>query len=123
MTLLLVALGGAIGSVGRYLFSNLVYRFSPPFFPYGTSAVNAVGCLVFGVIVGLAEERFVVGPSGRAFLLIGILGGFTTFSTFAFETFELLRDGQFLTALVNVAGQVVAGVAGVWLGYQAYRVL
>ena len=94
-----------------------VQRLMPGFFPYGTFVVNVVGCLVFGVIVGLAESRFIVGPSGRAFLLIGVIGGFTTFSSFTFESFELLRTGQVLPAAVNVAGQVVLGFLALWAGF------
>ena len=69
--------------------------------------------------VGLAQERFLLRPEARTFLLIGVVGGFTTFSSFAFETFELLRDGQFLWAALNVVGQVTAGIVGLWAGYVA----
>ena len=115
--LLLVGIGGAIGSVARFILSSFVHRFAIPLFPFGTFAVNFLGCVVFGIIVGLAQERFLLRPDTRAFLLIGVLGGFTTFSTFAFETFELLRDGQFLWAGLNIAGQVTAGIVGLWAGY------
>jgi fluoride exporter len=121
--LLLIALGGALGSVCRYGLATLVQRLSSPFFPYGTFAVNVAGCLVFGIIVGAARERFVLGPPERAFLLIGILGGFTTFSTFTYETFTLLQDGQLVRAFANVAGQVVCGLAALWLGYAAVAAL
>ena len=117
VTLLLIGVGGALGSMARYLLSTLVYRFVPSLFPFGTFVVNVVGCVLFGIIVGLAEQRFVLRPDARAFLLIGVLGGFTTFSTFAFESFELLRDGQFMSAAVNVVGQVVAGIVGLWAGF------
>lgn len=117
MTLLLIAVGGALGSTARYLFSTFVHRLTPTLFPVGTFAVNLAGCAAFGVIVGLAQERSLLRPEARAFLLIGVLGGFTTFSTFAFESFELLRDGQFLWAALNIVGQVVAGIAGLWAGY------
>ena len=117
MTLLLVGVGGALGSIARYLFSTFVHRLTPTLFPAGTFAVNVVGCVAFGVIVGLAQERFLLRPETRAFVLIGVLGGFTTFSSFAFETFELLRDGQFAWACLNVVGQVTAGLIGLWAGY------
>ena len=119
MTLLLVGIGGAIGSVARYALSSFVQRHSASLFPFGTFAVNFVGCACFGVIVGLAQERFLLRPETRAFLLIGVIGGFTTFSTFAFETFELLRDGQYVWATLNAVGQVTAGIAGLWAGYVA----
>ena len=117
VTLLLIGVGGALGSMARYLLSTLVYRLVPSLFPFGTFAVNVVGCVLFGIIVGLAEQRFVLRPEARVFLLIGVLGGFTTFSTFAFESFELLRDGQFMSAAINVVGQIVAGVVGLWAGF------
>jgi CrcB protein len=119
VTLLLVGIGGALGSVARYALSSLVHRIAVPLFPFGTFVVNFVGCVFFGVIVGLAQERFLLRPEARTFLLIGVLGGFTTFSSFAFETFELLRDGQFLWAALNVVGQVTAGIVGLWAGYVA----
>jgi CrcB protein len=118
-----VALGGAAGSVGRYLVDGWVLRLVGSHFPSGTFVVNVVGCLVFGIIVGAADERFMVAPAGRTFLLIGILGGFTTFSTFMFETLQLVRDAQFATALVNVAGQLVLGFLAMWAGYTTVRLL
>ena len=117
VTLLLVGLGGALGSMARYMCSTLISRVAPSLFPFGTFAVNVVGCVLFGIIVGLAEQRSVFRPEARAFLLIGVLGGFTTFSTFAFESFQLLRDGQFMSVAVNVVGQVIAGVVGLWAGF------
>ncbi len=121
LNLLLVALGGAFGSVARYALSTFVLRASGTLFPLGTFAVNLLGCLVFGVIAGTAEQRVALTPASRAFLLVGVLGGFTTFSSYAFESFALLRDGQFLPAAVNIVGQVVAGLAGVWLGVALAR--
>lgn len=123
MQLILVAVGGALGSVGRYALSTAVQRFSSPFFPYGTFVVNVLGCLVFGIIMGAARERFVLGPSERAFLLIGILGGFTTFSTFSYETFALLQDGEFARAFVNAVGQLICGLVALWAGYAAVAAL
>jgi CrcB protein len=123
VSLLLVAAGGALGSVARYLLAGAVHRIAPPFFPYGTFVVNVTGCLVFGLLAGLANERGMIGPGGRTFLLIGLLGGYTTFSTFGFETFELLRAAKFGAAAANAGGQVIAGVGGVWLGTVLSRVL
>jgi fluoride exporter len=115
--LILIALGGALGSLCRYGLSTTVQRFSSPFFPYGTFVVNVLGCLVFGIIIAAARQRFVLGPSERAFLLIGILGGFTTFSTFTYETFALLQDGEFVRALANAGGQLICGLVALWAGY------
>jgi len=117
VNLLLIAIGGALGSVARYAFSTAVLRITGSLFPVGTFAVNVVGCVAFGVIAGLADRRFVFGPDARAFLLIGLLGGFTTFSSFAFESIQLLRDGQFLAAAVNIVGQVAAGIVGLWMAF------
>src|SRR5437867_515617 len=86
-------------------------------FPIGTFAVNLVGCIVFGAIAGAAEQRMPLSPQLRALLLIGLLGGFTTFSSYAFESFALVRDGQFFAATVNIVGQMVAGLVGLWIAY------
>ncbi len=120
---LLVAAGGALGSVARDALGGFVHRYAPSTFPYGTFVVNVTGCLVFGVIAGLFEERTVIAPAARTFLLIGVLGGFTTFSTFTFETFGLLRDVELGRALANAVGQVVIGVLALWMGYVLARAL
>ena len=123
MRLLWVALGGAIGSSARYLLDGAVYRVLPPTFPYGTLTVNVTGCLLFGLVFGVAEQRMAVGTVTRTFVLIGILGGFTTFSSFTFETLQLLRDGEWLRGAVNVAGQVLGGLLALWAGMTASRVI
>ena len=87
LNILLVAAGGAIGSAARYLLSPLVLRLSGSLFPFGTFAVNLIGCIVFGLIAGAAEQRVPLAPASRAFLLVGVLGGFTTFSSYAFESY------------------------------------
>ena len=117
LNLLLIGLGGAIGSVARYTLSVAVLRVSGTLFPLGTFVVNVIGCLVFGAIAGAATARVQITSELRLFLLVGVLGGFTTFSSYAFESFALIREGQFLWASINVAGQVIAGLAGVWAGY------
>jgi CrcB protein len=117
MRLFLIGLGGALGSIARYLFSSFVLRLSGTLFPVGTFAVNLVGCVTFGAIIGAAQQRFVLTPEKNAFLLVGVLGGFTTFSSFAYESFALAQDGQFLAAAVNIFGQVTAGLVGLWAGY------
>jgi fluoride exporter len=118
-----VAGGGAIGSACRYLLDGWVLRATGPFFPWGTFVVNVVGCLVFGLIAGAVDERFMAAPAGRAFVLTGILGGFTTFSTFSFETMQLARDAQIARAMANLIGQVVFGVLAMWAGYSASRMI
>ncbi len=123
MKVLLVALGGAAGSVARYLLDGAVYRFVPATFPYGTFVVNVTGCLLFGLLIGLAENRLAVGTVARTFVLIGVLGGFTTFSSFAFETVQLVRDGEWLGGAINVAGQVVGGLVALWAGMTVARMV
>jgi CrcB protein len=117
LNLLAIAIGGAIGAIARYLLSTFVLRVSGTLFPLGTFVVNAIGCLVFGAIAGATSQRVQISSTVRLFLLTGILGGFTTFSSYAFESFALVRDGQFAWATINVVGQVVAGLIGLWAGY------
>jgi fluoride exporter len=121
--LLWVALGGAIGSAVRYLLDGAVYRVFPATFPYGTFVVNVTGCLMFGLLIGVAENRLAVGTLARSFVLIGILGGFTTFSSFTFETLQLARAGDWWPAIVNAVGQVVIGLLAMWGGIVLTRVV
>ena len=121
MNVLLIALGGSIGAVARYGLAGVVQRFTTPYFPFGTFVVNIAGCFVFGVLAGVAEHRFALGSEARAFLLIGVLGGFTTFSTFSYETFQLLRDAEIMRAALNVVGQVGVGLFAMWLGFVMMR--
>jgi CrcB protein len=114
---LLVGLGGFLGSVLRYLVSGWVQDWTGrDSFPVGTLAVNVVGCLVIGLLSQLAEARGAFSAEYRALVFVGILGGFTTFSSFGNETLNLWRDGQGSLALVNVAAQLVLGLGAVWLG-------
>jgi CrcB protein len=120
--LLWVGLGGFLGAASRYLLAGWVHQVVPlTTFPLGTLVVNVAGCLGIGALAGLAEFRQVLGPELRAFAMIGVLGGFTTFSTFAHETLALARDSELLRAFANVALQVVAGLAAAWLGYALAR--
>ena len=118
MQILLVGAGGFVGSVLRYTISGLVHR-AIPFsgFPYGTLVVNLVGCLAIGLLTGLAESRQVIGPELRTFLLMGLLGGFTTFSTFAYEGVELIHHGEFAKVLASVMVHVLVGFLAVWFGH------
>ena len=117
INLLLVGVGGFIGSVLRYLLSGYVQTALKSFeFPYGTLCVNVIGCFVIGVLAQLAEDRGAFSAASRAFLFIGVLGGFTTFSTFGNETLSLLRDSEQVLALVNVAAHVLLGLAAAWGG-------
>jgi fluoride exporter len=122
MNLLLVALGGAIGSVLRYLAAKGVQNVTGALFPWGTMFVNVVGCFVIGVLWGLDERSF-LSSRGKDFLWIGVLGGFTTFSSFGFETGKLLADGQWLFAAGNVLLSNVIGIAMVFVGVVSVRAL
>jgi CrcB protein len=121
--ILIVGIGGFLGAIARYGLSGLVHRYAGAAFPYGTLVVNVSGCLGIGVVMYLTEDRMVLGPAARLFLGLGILGGFTTFSSFGYETLELMRGGEFRSALLSVAGNVVLGLAAVWLGRSAVKFL
>ncbi len=113
----LVALGGAAGSVLRYLASGVAQSaFRSATFPVGTLLVNLVGCLLIGAGSQLAESRGAFGDTARALLFVGVLGGFTTFSAFSNETFNLFRSGSTLLGWVNVTSQLAGGLGCVWLG-------
>ena len=120
--ILLVALGGALGSVARYKLSGLVLQNTIDWrFPAGTFAVNVIGCLVAGVLAGLAERHEFFTPDTRLLLFTGVLGGFTTFSAFGLETMLLLRRGEVLVAGSNIVLSVIAGIAALWIGLLVTR--
>ena len=124
LNILFVGVGGFFGSIGRYLLSGAVYQMFPNLhFPIGTTVVNILGCFLIGIATALVEVRNLLSPEARVFLLIGMLGGFTTFSTFGYETIALLRDGAFLTGLANVLIQVIVGISAIWLGFNVIRYL
>jgi len=115
--IVLVGVGSFVGGVLRYGLSTWVHRvLDNPWFPYGTLAVNVLGCLVIGFLAGLAETRTAFTSEARLFLFVGILGGFTTFSSFALETFSLARDRQNVAALMNIGLQLILGLLAVWIG-------
>ena len=115
--LLWVGVGGFLGSVSRFVMAGMFNRFSPALgFPVGTLTVNILGCLLIGLLHGLAETRSLLGPDIRIFLFIGVLGGFTTYSTFGFESLALIKDGAILKASANFILHVFLGLSAVWLG-------
>ncbi|MFN7926692.1 MAG: fluoride efflux transporter CrcB [Blastocatellia bacterium] len=116
LKLLLVGLGGFCGSVARALVSNFVQQTSHSSFPFGTLAVNVIGCLVIGGLSELGEAREVFSPETRAFIFVGILGGFTTYSSLGNETINLWRGGVPVAAWLNIAVQLLLGLSAVWLG-------
>jgi fluoride exporter len=113
---LLIGTGGFLGSVLRYWTSVNAYKVFGEKFPYGTFVVNALGCLLIGFVAEISENRFLVSPEIRIFLMIGFLGGYTTFSTFGYETFVLLQDKDYLTAFANIFLSVIVCLASVWIG-------
>jgi len=104
-----LVIGGALGTLARYLLAGAVYGVAGTDFPYGTLAVNLLGCIILGFLSTIAEEKFFFGSDVKIFLMIGFCGAFTTFSTFIFETNNLIRDGQAMKAFMNVALSLVAG--------------
>lgn len=114
--LLFIAAGGAFGAVLRYGASVSVYSLFGRGFPYGTLFVNVSGSLLMGVLSVIMVERFDVGPEWRAAILVGVLGSFTTFSTFSIETLNLLEQGDMLRALANIVLSVLVCLLAVWFG-------
>ena len=119
----LIFAGGGAGSMLRYAVGLWVEARTGPGFPWGTFAVNASGCFLIGVLATLADEHAWITPAARLALVTGFLGGFTTFSTFGLETWELVEDGRAWLALGNAAASVAAGVAAVVAGVQLTRQL
>ena len=113
----LVALGGALGSLVRWGLSGTVQKWSGATFPWGTFAVNGLGSLAIGWVTALALERALVPPDTRAFLVPGVLGGFTTFSAYSYETLALIRNGQWSSAAGYALGSLAVGVIAAGVGY------
>jgi len=116
-----VALGGALGSVARYGCSGFVARLAGGAFPFGTMVVNVTGAVLIGFLAALSipEGRVLLPPSARIFTMTGICGGYTTFSTFSLETFNLMRDGEWLRASANILLSVILCLLAVVIGYIA----
>jgi len=114
-----VAIGGALGSVGRFWLSGLVANRFGETFPWGTIIVNITGCFVIGFFNALTgtDGRWLVSPAARTFFMIGVCGGYTTFSSFSLQTLNLAHDGEWLYAGANILYSVALCLAGVWLGH------
>lgn len=119
----LIGFAGLIGTVARYWLSGWVAQRFGETFPTGTLVVNLSGCFLVGFLFQLTEERFLVQPALRTALLIGLLGGYTTFSSFAMQTLTLLRDGEWMLATMNVLISNVLGLVLVWAGYSLSKAL
>jgi fluoride exporter len=112
---LLVMAGAAVGGLGRYLLASAIGARFPQRYWYGTVIVNVTGCFLIGLVMTILTERQ-ANPNWRLLLVVGFLGGYTTFSSFAYETYGLVRDGDFLKGFANVAVSVVAGYLALWCG-------
>lgn len=115
-SILLVGIGGAIGSVFRYLSTILTNRFWNNSFPLGTFAVNIIGCILIGILVALAEKQNIINNDLKLLLITGFCGGFTTFSTFSLENIQLINTGNYTLLILNILLSVSLGVLGVWIG-------
>ena len=121
--MLIVGLGGFIGSIGRYKLGGVVlHHFASWRFPLSTFLVNVLGCFAIGALAALAEHRDLFSPDTRLFLLTGLLGGFTTFSAFGYEGVSLLRRGDVGIALAYASLSVVCGLAAVWLALKLFSI-
>lgn len=118
MSYFLVAVGGALGSVARFALSGAIARASSEIFPWGTLIVNVTGCFIIGVFAMLTgpDGRLIVPPDFRQFFMVGVCGGYTTFSSFSLQTLALARDGDMARAVTNVGASVILCLVGVWLG-------
>ncbi len=121
--LALVGLGGMLGAILRYAMGGLVHRLYEGRFPLGTLFVNTAGCLAIGFLFTLAEDRGVMSAFTRLFVFVGVLGGFTTFSAFGYETLALWRDGMAARALLNIGANTAVGLSAVWVGHLVARIV
>jgi CrcB protein len=118
--IILVGCGGFMGAAMRYILSGWLQKLvSGSVFPLGTLGVNVLGCLCIGLMGGYAENVQLFAPPVRLFFMIGLLGGFTTFSTFGYETLSLMRDGELFRSFISVLLHLALGLGAVWLGYAA----
>jgi CrcB protein len=119
--LLLIGFAGLAGTLGRYFMSVLLARRFGESFPVGTIIINVLGCFLAGFLFYVMQERSLISETVRLAIMVGFLGGFTTFSAFGLQTFTLFRDGELFLALLNLAVSNVAGLLTVWLGFLLAR--
>ena len=123
LRILLVGLAGLAGTLCRYWLAGAVTRRYGESFPLGTLVVNLFGCFAAGLLFHLMQERYAFSETARAVVFVGLLGGFTTFSSFGLQTFTLLREGQAGAAALNVVASNLLGLLLVWAGYAAGRLV
>lgn len=121
--MLLIFVGGGLGALLRYWGSGIVYRLTSLGFPYGTAVVNITGCFVIGLVMSGLAARFDDAPGLKLFLTIGLLGGFTTYSSFSYETIALIQEAKVAAAMTNIGVTLVGCLAGTWIGLGVGRVL
>lgn len=115
--IIIVGIGGFFGAIARYLISgwtNQLYQFKG--FPLGTLFVNILGCLTLGILIGLAEYKHIITPQIKIFIMIGLLGSLTTFSTFGLETYNLLKNSEFFILLFTIVIHLIGGLIAIWAG-------
>ena len=120
-TLLLVGLGGGVGSIIRYMAGLYVHRYFPSTFPWGTLAVNVLGCFLIGLFMGLSDRSTSLDPNWRLLLVVGFCGGFTTFSALSMESIDLLQNNQAMTAFLYIGLSVVVGLSATLTGFLLMR--
>lgn len=123
MNYIFVGVGAAIGGVLRYWFSDVIYKFLPETFPYGTLFVNIIGSFLLGIIVFHFDDRELLGSNLKVFLSVGFCGGFTTFSTFSLETINLFRDTQYWFGIYNILLNVVLCLLGIYFAYLFSKII
>jgi fluoride exporter len=121
--LFLIGAGGFLGSVARYLTQQGISKLLPVIFPYGTLTINVAGSFLIGIIYALSDRGTMISPEWRFFLATGFCGGFTTFSTFSYETYTLMREGQYLFVALYIGISVVVGLSATFLAITLIRSL
>lgn len=114
--ILLVGAGGCAGSIARFLSQQLMVRYYPSSFPWGTLIVNITGCFIIGIVYAFGEKGNLLSPEMRILLATGFCGGFTTFSSFAYENISLLRDGELLYTFIYIAASIIVGLLATYIG-------
>lgn len=124
MNLLYIGLGGAFGAISRYLLGTWVHiHFDSKLFPFGTVTVNILGCLLIGFLGGFFEAKPILSDQARLMIFIGLLGGFTTFSTFGHETFRMIQDTEIIKAIIYVTLSIIFGLSAVWIGHNLSKLV
>ncbi len=121
MNYVLVIIGSGLGGGLRFFLSSYIYRFFPVYFPYGTLAVNILGSIILGILIFALDQKDLVSQNTKLFVGVGFCGGLTTFSTFSFETLNLLLESEYMLMTFNILGNLFLTVLGVFIGYLIVR--